>query len=106
MLTLIVRALAVWRLTQLIVDDELTRPLRDHATGRVAYLLNCTRCTSVWAALLMVVCPAWLARVLAWSAFSILLDEWRGQRAATVLARRMHGAQPVPASQGRETRRA
>src|SRR5215469_3652028 len=91
-MSLIVRVLAVWRLTQLIVDDEITRPLRDKATGRFAYALSCRRCMSVWAALAVAIAPAWLARVLAWSAFSILVDEWRDERAAVALHRRMHAA--------------
>lgn len=58
----LVSVVAVQRLTQLITDDELTHPLRiavnDWAAGhpefsfrdRVATLVQCSACISVWAA--------------------------------------------------------
>lgn len=58
----LVSVLAARRLTQLVVEDEITRPLRDavgrwgdrHPEGslpdRLAYLVSCSACTSVWAA--------------------------------------------------------
>lgn len=54
--------LATRRLTQLVVEDELTRPIRErigkwgdrHPEGsvpdRLAYLPTCSACASVWAA--------------------------------------------------------
>lgn len=54
--------LAVRRLTQLVVEDELTAPMRErvaawgdaHPQGsvqdRLSYLVTCSACTSVWAA--------------------------------------------------------
>lgn len=55
-------ALATQRLTQLIVDDEITRPVRQRLNKwakdapdfsmpeRIATAVGCTACTSVWAA--------------------------------------------------------
>lgn len=54
--------LAATRLTSLIAEDELTQPIRDLADhwavkrpnsllrNRLAYLVSCSRCVSVWAA--------------------------------------------------------
>lgn len=58
----VIIALAVQRLTQLLVEDELTRPVREAITrwaagaeefsfrDRVAVLSSCPACMSVWAA--------------------------------------------------------
>jgi len=51
----VVRAVAAWRLTELVVADEVTRPVRERVTGRwpgtrLAYLLSCRTCVAVWAA--------------------------------------------------------
>ena len=58
----VVVGLAVARLTTLVTTDEITEPLRrkvdDWARGypvgsvreRLAYLVSCSKCTSVWAA--------------------------------------------------------
>lgn len=63
-LALLVAALAVYRLTRLVVADELTAPLRDRVVGRggrLAYLVTCPWCISVWIAagwvLLLVLLP-------------------------------------------------
>jgi Protein of unknown function (DUF1360) len=57
-MSLIVRGLAVARLTQLVVEDEITQPLRDavehqaqksSAWDQVDTAINCGACTSVWA---------------------------------------------------------
>jgi hypothetical protein len=90
--TLTVGALAVHRLTRLVTDDELTRPLRQRLTRwaagdasrparpSVGYLLTCPWCMSVyvaagWAALAAsasaVAVPAGAA--LAWSSVTGLL---------------------------------
>jgi len=50
---LAVGALAVHRLTRLAVEDEITRPLRERITdaapdGRLAYLVTCPWCVSMW----------------------------------------------------------
>jgi hypothetical protein len=83
---LAVGALAVHRLTRLLVDDEVTRPLRDRVDrlgDRAGYLAHCPRCVSVhvaigWAALAVaapaVATPAGAA--LAWSAVSGFLSSW------------------------------
>ena len=59
----IVAVLAVWRLTKLVVEDEVSRPAREkvvawseqHDQGswqdRTGYLVDCRACVSVWAAL-------------------------------------------------------
>ena len=65
-MTLIVRGLAVARLTQLVVEDEITQPIRDRVHkayeetpdgsltegvwDKVDTAINCGACTSVWAA--------------------------------------------------------
>lgn len=54
----LITALAIARLTSLIAEDELTAPIRAaidrRATGpltmQLSYLVNCSRCVSVWAA--------------------------------------------------------
>lgn len=59
---MILEALATRRLTQLVVEDEITRPARElvtnwadrHAVGtlpdRLGYLVDCPACSSVWCA--------------------------------------------------------
>lgn len=45
-------SLATARLTQLVVDDEITEPIREHAGAKFPVLdeiVNCHACTSVWA---------------------------------------------------------
>lgn len=51
-----VDALATYRLTKLVLDDEITAPARDWVfercdpqTTRLGYLLTCPWCVSVWA---------------------------------------------------------
>lgn len=58
----IVLALAIKRLTQLVVEDDITSPLRkavdDWSEGepegslkeRISYLVSCEACVSIWAA--------------------------------------------------------
>lgn len=82
--TLAVGALTVHRLTRLLADDEITRPLRDRVGrlgDRATYLAHCPRCISLhvavgWA-VLTVTAPAVAApvgAVLAWSAVAGLLS--------------------------------
>ena len=84
--TLAVGALATYRATRLLVDDEVTRPLRERVEqlgDRAAYLASCPWCVSVWVgaawAGLTLTAPR-AARVagavLAWSAASGLLSSW------------------------------
>ncbi|QDK02612.1 hypothetical protein PP304_gp064 [Gordonia phage Phendrix] len=44
--------LATKRLTRLVVEDEITRPIRESVEENywLNYLVNCKKCTSVWAA--------------------------------------------------------
>ena len=94
---MIVRALATWRLTELVVDDEIARPLRDwvdqHAAGTpLHYLVHCRRCVSVWAALAVGLAPRRICRALAVSALTILLSDQLDQQAARLGAERMRNA--------------
>ncbi len=80
----LVLALATHRLTQLVVEDEITRPVRtavdDWARGapelslkeRIDFALNCPACSSIWAAALVLGISAvpggkWIVRGLALS---------------------------------------
>lgn len=83
--------LAVHRLTRLVVEDEIMRPARlgvdDWASGaeiftlreRVATLIQCGRCVSIWAAAAVIALEATrpgriLTSILAASDAGILLD--------------------------------
>lgn len=75
--------LATWRLTSLLVQergpDAIFSRLRDHYKGsEVGKALECVWCTSLWAALLIVlldrVCPA-AVDILAVSAGAIAVDK-------------------------------
>jgi hypothetical protein len=68
-----IRTAATWRLTRLVVDDEISRPLREAVHRRwpdskAAYLVDCPYCVSVWAGVAAAVMPKWLACSLAFSA--------------------------------------
>lgn len=50
--------LAVYRLTRLVTEDEITRPLRERVARRwpdskLAYFVTCPYCVSVWAGLVV-----------------------------------------------------
>jgi hypothetical protein len=57
-LAALIDALAVYRLTRLIIEDEVTEPVRDAVQqrfgapheSRLSYLLTCPYCVSVYAA--------------------------------------------------------
>lgn len=72
---------ATYRLTQLVVEDEIARPVREwveSATGSqsaLTYLVNCPACTSVWAAAVVLALPTPLRLVLALSAGALLIEE-------------------------------
>lgn len=57
MIRLIIDILATYRLTKLVIEDELTGDLRDainarvSANGKIAFLLTCPWCVSFWAGL-------------------------------------------------------
>lgn len=78
LLDLIVDVLATKRLVRLIVQDEITRPVREMAgrkDPRLAYLVGCKSCSSVWAALLNIyVMPRSVKVALAVSESVILID--------------------------------
>lgn len=102
---MIVRALATWRLTQAVTDDEITRPAREGVTrrwpgSRVAYLVTCRRCVSVWAGLVCAVLPRRICAALAYSAVTILLNDALDQQARAALRARM-----ADATMGREESR-
>jgi hypothetical protein len=83
-------ALATQRLTQLITEDELMRPVREGIThwaagakeftfkDRVAVLIGCPACMSVWAAAAILAASRFrigqpLVRILAGSGVALLL---------------------------------
>lgn len=91
------RALATWRLTELAVSDEITRPFREAVNrrwpgSRVAYLVTCPACVSVWAGFATLILPRWAIRALALSASTILVNEARDHIAARALTARMAAA--------------
>jgi hypothetical protein len=101
----LLRLLAVWRLTELVVEDEVTRAAREWVAlrfprSRAVYLVRCRACVSVWAGLAVVVMPAWLIDALAGSAATILLGEWRDERASAALGVRMRGGAVDPQAGG------
>lgn len=67
----IITVLATRRLTQMIVEDEITAPIRtriekwadqyEYGTPqeRVAYLVGCGACTSIWAGGLVLLARRW-----------------------------------------------
>lgn len=82
-----IMVLAIMRLTTLITDDEITRPLRDlfkrkafagsRAADWVDAGINCPRCVSVWAAGGVIIASrvrlgAFLVNVLAGSQVTIV----------------------------------
>jgi hypothetical protein len=81
-------ALAVFRMTRLIVEDEVTRPAREritnrHPDGRAAYFVTCPWCVSFWLAVLWVAALILVPTialgadaVLALSAVAGLLSSW------------------------------
>lgn len=76
-LVALVAALALYRATLLVTADEVTRPWREGITekaGRLAYLVECPWCTSMWLA------PAVVGSALAWG------DGWGWWLAAGSLA--------------------
>jgi hypothetical protein len=91
---LLVRGFAVWRLTELVVEDEVTRPVREWVTRRwpgskLAYLTGCKACSSVWVAAVVVVLPEWMCAVLALSGATMLVNEARDHASRRALQRRM-----------------
>jgi len=88
------RGLAVWRLTELVTEDQVSRTFREAVAkqwpnSQAAYLVTCKRCVSVWAAVAVVLLPARVCRVLALSSATILFNDWRNDQASAALSRRM-----------------
>jgi hypothetical protein len=77
-LDLIVNVLATKRIVRLVTQDEITRPLREkigRKDPRLAYLVGCKSCSSVWAGLLNVYAmPRSVKVALALSESAILID--------------------------------
>lgn len=78
---LIVGVLATERITRLIVEDEITRPLREAITtqfpnSKLTYLVSCKACVSVWAALAVSsgLVPRRVTSALAFSSAMLILD--------------------------------
>lgn len=77
-LDLAIDVAATWRGTELIVEDEISRPLREAVDARypgsqVNYLLSCKRCVSVWVggAIAMGIVPKPVRVLLALSAATL-----------------------------------
>jgi hypothetical protein len=72
---LIVNALAVYRLTRLVTDDELTDPLRTwvfkHRGETAQYFVTCPWCVSVWFAFAVVLLNIWVP--LVWMPIAVAL---------------------------------
>lgn len=65
---LILNILATKRVTRLVVEDEITRPVRvwvEEHNEPMGYLVRCPACISFWAALLVLVLPRFLRVALA-----------------------------------------
>lgn len=104
-------ALVVWRLTEIVTSDEVSRPFREWVTRRwpdskAAYLVSCPRCVSVWAAAAALLLPEWLCTVLALSSASMLINEVRDHASQRALQRRLASGSVQRASEGSEVQRA
>ena len=89
-------AIATYRLTKLVIDDEITREAREWAyvnlqklpaplANKVEYLLGCPWCVSIWAAGVLLAVRKinpdladYLNTLLAASAVTGVIDERRG----------------------------
>lgn len=87
-----VGVLAADRITQLVVEDEITRPIREAVERRfpdskLAYLVACKACVSVWAGLAVSSrkMPRPVVSALALSAATLLLAE-QNERIGAVVA--------------------
>lgn len=72
-LELILRVAAAWRVTRLVVDDEITRELREaihdrYPDSKLSYFVTCPYCVSVWAGLAAMFLPRAVTGSLALSA--------------------------------------
>lgn len=85
--------LAVNRITHLIVDDEITKPIREAVARRwpdskASYLITCPKCVSVWAGLAVSSgrVPRPVLWALALSSASLLVDDQTDRLGAIVSA--------------------
>lgn len=81
-MTFLVDALATFRLTRLVVRDDITAPLRAKVSGKLETLVSCAWCSSWWLALGVVGARRFfprlwgpLAQVLAFSAVAGIISE-------------------------------
>ena len=92
-LNLVLDIAAAKRLTRLIVDDEITRPIREHHSvtkhEKLSYLLNCPYCVSVYTSALVTFSSMLLPKasrpviyLLALAEAQAQLTEYEAQRAA------------------------
>lgn len=86
---LVLLALAVFRITRLIMQDEISEPFREWVwkkyppnTTKIGYLISCPWCLSIWVAVFLVVLYVfvpWIAipvaAVFALSAVAGLIDQ-------------------------------
>lgn len=105
MIRVLIRCMATWRLTELVVTDEISRPARDWVAKRwpgskAAYLLTCRACTSVWAAAVVLILPEWICAVLGMSAATMLADDVRDHASQRALTARMAAAGGTVRRQG------
>lgn len=95
------KLLAVDRITRLITEDEITKPIREAVArkwpdSKMAYAVECHACVSVWAGLLVSsgLVPKWVVSGLAASAAVLIVDRQDERVGAVVSAyrRRASGA--------------
>lgn len=79
--------LAAHRLTTLVTEDEITRPMRENVHNYwFNYLVNCKKCTSIWAAAAVLLLSQFLpgkfiVGTLATSEAVLMLDELLSKQA-------------------------
>lgn len=95
---LLADALAVDRLTRLVTEDEVTRPIREAVVGRwpdskVSYLATCRACVSVWAGL--AVSSGLVPRPVSWAltlSAAVLWIDRQDERVGALVSARTRGA--------------
>lgn len=93
----VIRTLATERLTRLVVDDELTRPVREAVGTRwpdskMNYLVSCRACVSVWAGLAVSsgIVPRRVQLALALSSAMLAMDRQDDRVSALTAAKARH----------------
>lgn len=77
----VVEVAATARITRLVVEDEIFRPVREGIEdwagpdSKLTYLVNCPYCVSVWAGSAVQVLPDWVVKALALSGVG-LFTRW------------------------------